>query len=335
MLTLIAVYYMLYVIVGLAGLALASRDAIQYDYSTISLFIDAPLYAVGIWLMVKRLKAARTYLIVVNFVDFGMDVFNVITGEANIVQLIFDVVFYSLIALYLVKSKKVRIVLCRDYTTQHTRDAGMPSMRSYEYWRDIIMYFCIFAVVGHWMEAGFCTLVSMGWVQGSYNPNDTQMWRDWLYPYTIEGFGFVMCAVVLYPVKTWLEKHIQVNFVPVIISFLINTFACTAIEFVMGLAINADLSMWDYSNMFGNIMGQVCLQNSLGFGVVSTVMVWFIYPYLELQVQKVPPLLMNIIAGLIIVGYASLHLLYIVNPPVDLSTLEAENALIASTPPAA
>ena len=54
------------------------------------------------------------------------------------------------------------------------------------------------------------------------------------------------------------------------------------------------LPLWDYSDMFCNFMGQVCLQNAIAFGVVATLMTWVIYPALEQLLSKVPRDGMNI-----------------------------------------
>ena len=49
---------------------------------------------------------------------------------------------------------------------------------------------------------------------------------------------------------------------PLVLQALICTVAITASEFVTGLALNVWLGweVWDYSNMAGNIMGQICPQ---------------------------------------------------------------------------
>lgn len=51
----------------------------------------------------------------------------------------------------------------------------------------------------------------------------------------------------------------------------------------MGLALNQPLpdgSMppWDYRGVFCNLMGQICLQNGIAFGVAATLMTWVLLP---------------------------------------------------------
>lgn len=161
------------------------------------------------------------------------------------------------------------------------KDLDCYQPRTWAFWRNIIIYFCVFSVVGHWMEAAYCTLIRFGMIPGTYDPN-SQIWSDWLYPFIVYGFGAVACVLLLYPVKNFLEKRIRSRVVPLLISFVVNALVCTTIELVMGLMVNqpgpdGKLPLWDYSDMFCNFMGQVCLQNAIAFGVVATLMTWVIY----------------------------------------------------------
>lgn len=83
--------------------------------------------------------------------------------------------------------------------------------------------------------------------------------------FCVYGFGAVACVLLLFPIKNFLEKKIGSRIVPLLISFAINALVCTLIELAMGLMLNqplpdGTLPLWDYSDMFCNFMGQVCLQ---------------------------------------------------------------------------
>jgi len=104
-----------------------------------------------------------------------------------------------------------------------------------------------------------------------------------------------MCVVLLYPARRWLQAHIHDRITPFVLSFLLNSFVCGAIEFFLGLVVNAQLQLWDYSDLPFNIMGQVCLQNSLCFGVISTAIVWIVYPLIERVVGRTSKDVMNVI----------------------------------------
>mgnify|MGYP000763919175 CR=1 FL=1 len=60
---------------------------------------------------------------------------------------------------------------------------------------------------------------------------------------------------------------------PLIAQAGISALAVIATEFVAGLILNVALGLgiWDYSNMPGNIMGQVCPQFALLWFVVSII----------------------------------------------------------------
>ena len=66
------------------------------------------------------------------------------------------------------------------------------------------------------------------------------------------GFCFIICGVIN-------EKS---RCMPLVLQQLIAASGITVIEFIFGLILNVwlGLNMWDYSNMPGNILGQICPQ---------------------------------------------------------------------------
>ena len=71
--------------------------------------------------------------------------------------------------------------------------------------------------------------------------------------------------------------------------------------------------LWDYSNMFCNFMGQICLQNSLAFGAVATLMTWIVYPGLEKLMGKLPDNVANVAFIVVVVFFAIVFSLYCIN----------------------
>ena len=189
--------------------------------------------------------------------------------------------------------------------------------KTWPFWRNLIIYFCIFSVVGHWLEALYCTFIRFGILPGIYDPN-SQIWSDWLYPFVVYGVGAVACVLLLFPIKMALDKKLKSQAMSLAISFTINALVCTLIELAMGLMLNQpDASgaypLWDYSDMFMNFMGQVCLQNAVAFGLVATLMVVLIYPSLEQAISLVSRSTMSIVFILVTVGFAILFALYCIN----------------------
>lgn len=303
------------VVVGIAGLMLMSRDNIVYDFDTVMTFVDISLYGTALWLIAKRMVTARPYLIAINSIDIAFEIVGVFVGYRTMTAALGNAGVSALFVAYFAFAKRPREVFTNTLDKETKRDVEMPTPRQFEYWRNLFMYFAIFSVVGHWMEAGFCMLIRMGLVAGSYDPSNTSLWRDWLYPFPPDGVGFVMCVILLYPLKNWLQKHIHVAIVPLVISFLVNGFVCTMVEFCFGIAVNQQHQLWDYSDMAFNFMGQVCLQNAVGFALISTLITWVIYPYIARNVAKVPKNAMSVAAWIIIFFYLVLQSLYLINIP--------------------
>lgn len=78
------------------------------------------------------------------------------------------------------------------------------------------------------------------------------------------GLCFIICGTIN-------EKN---RCMPLVLQQLIAAAGITAIEFLFGLILNVwlGLHMWDYSNMPGNILGQICPQFTV---------LWFFCQHLE------------------------------------------------------
>ena len=100
-----------------------------------------------------------------------------------------------------------------------------------------------------------------------------------------------------------------------VISFIAGALLCSVIEFSMGLVVNDHYQLWDYRDNFGNIMGQVCLQNTMAFGVVASIITWWVYPALERMIARIPRDIMNVVFVVVAVFGAIIWSLYLINPP--------------------
>ena len=214
----------------------------------------------------------------------------------------------------------MKATLVNDFSKhdgEYEKDDFVINRRGWPFYRNLIMYFILFSVIGHWMEMGMCQFIIMGLVQGEYDASNTLLWRDWLYPFPMEGAAVVIIALVLYPFFLWLKKKFtgKKRWLAYVISFFAGALLCTLIEFSMGLIVNADLQLWDYRDNFCNIMGQVCLQNTTAFGVVAAIITWWVYPLMERWIARVPRDIMNIVFVVVAIFGAILWSLYIINPP--------------------
>ena len=138
----------------------------------------------------------------------------------------------------------------------------------------IILFFFTFAFVG-WAWEVLLYLFRDGILVNrgtSYGP--------WLPIY-----GFSCTAVILF--VTRFKKFRELTKNPVTMFFFIMIFATTA-EYVTSWFIEtiAGLKYWDYSGVFMNINGRVCLECSLFFGVGGSLCLYIVAPFLERQFQK-------------------------------------------------
>lgn len=131
----------------------------------------------------------------------------------------------------------------------------------------LVLIFMVGAVVGYIYEVIFCLiqdhqLINRGVLYGPYLP--------------IYGAG----AVLIYLLKP-LKKH------PVL--FFISVMLTTGIlEYVIGLyclKIN-HTKLWDYTGLFLNIQGLVCLRSVVSFGIGGLILIYIVDPLLEKIVLK-------------------------------------------------
>ena len=70
--------------------------------------------------------------------------------------------------------------------------------------------------------------------------------------------------------------------------FFISFFIGSALEYIMswGMELVLGFSAWDYSDMFLNLNGRVCLVMSILWGFLGIVWIKCIYPYIEKIINK-------------------------------------------------
>ncbi len=298
----------------------------EITFSTLLDLANLVFDGIAFWLIWKRKRFTRAFVI-------GFSLFNIFAGVLyDLIMGTFDPVGHVVASIndivllvYFLTSRRVKAVLVQPFSEEArqsaaAQDANYYQPKTWPFWRNLIIYFCVFSVVGHWMEAGYCTLIRFGLIPGIYDPN-SQIWSDWLYPFLVYGFGAAACVLLLFPVKNFLQKHLKSTAAALVISFVINALVCTLIELIMGLMLNqprpdGSLPLWDYRDMFCNFMGQVCLQNAVAFGFVATLMTWVIYPGLEGLIAKVSKEVMNIVFIAVVVIFGILFFLYCINFPL-------------------
>ena len=304
------------------------RDNFSYNVGSIMDWVMIILEGMAFWMFINRYKVARPFTIGMAVTGLVVPaVTDILTGGFSLWLSITNGLFYIFLLFYFLFSRRVKATLVNDIGRHKGayEDDFVIDRRGWPFVRNLGIYFVVFSILGHWMEMAMCQLIIAGLVQGEYDPSNTMLWRDWLYPFPMEGMAVVLIALLLYPLFTWLKRKISNPILPYVISFLVNALACSVIEFTMGLICNADHQLWDYSDMFGNIMGQVCLQNAAAFGVACSIIAWFVYPLLERQIARVPRDIMNIVFVGVMVFGGIIFGLYIIEPPEQMQRTLSEN----------
>lgn len=340
----IQVFFAINVVITISLLVFAIKGSYELGFPDILDLVNLIFDGISFWLIWHRYRATRAFVIAFSLFNivFG-SIFNLATGSFNLVDQLIASSSDIVLVVYFLTSRRARAVLVHPFTeermrTQLDEHVGYFQPRTWGFWRNLIIYFCVFSVVGHWMEAGYCTLIRFGLIPGIYDPN-SQIWHDWLYPFCVYGFGAVACVLLLFPVKNFLQKHARGHAVPLVLSFVVNALVCTGIELAMGLMLNqplpdGTLPLWDYRNMFCNFMGQVCLQNAVAFGFVATLMTWVVYPGLEKLLARVPGYAMNMAFIAVVIGFCILFFLYCVNVVIpEQAVIDAATGILQSMTP--
>ncbi len=152
-------------------------------------------------------------------------------------------------------------------------------LKTFAFWRDLLLYFCAFSWLGHWLEIGIVSIGNL--IQPT--PMLEHIIASPFAPYHIYGFAVVLMILLLqfYPVRVRTSLPLQ---------YAINTTLCAIVEYIAGTILLASNGYrnWDYSEEFMNLNGHICLQNTLFFGAIATIFSRFLYPLCQRGLEKIP-----------------------------------------------
>lgn len=124
--------------------------------------------------------------------------------------------------------------------------------------------------------------VNRGFLTGPYLP--------------VYGFGALL---VLFTIRPFSKKKIYLGKILItpLIAFLLIFLLVTVVEYIAGVFLDVafNKALWDYSDEFLNINGLVCLFASLKFATGGTIFLYFLQPFFEKIIKKVPFTLQNIL----------------------------------------
>lgn len=130
------------------------------------------------------------------------------------------------------------------------------------------LYFFIYAFLGWLLETAYCVVTL-----GVFNK------RGFLYGPVcpIYGFGAIILIQTL--------KNIKTNTIG---KFFVSMIAFTAFEYVVSVVLESlfGLRWWDYSNEALNFQGRISLPFSIAWGIIGTIFVEKIHPFIESKVKR-------------------------------------------------
>ena len=325
-------YFLASMVLALVYGLICDREVFAYDISMIRVLLLMAGGTVTLWLMSQRARSARAVgaatalvcaaLSAVDHASFGAyeTLAGIIGQTATTAIMVVEYAGAVAVAAYLVFSPRARSYLCNPPDLEpgamqgHSYDRPLRErVRTWEFWRDLLVYFIVFSLLGHWAEMLFCQLILAGVFMGDYDASNTMLWSQWLFPFTAEGVALVAIVLILHPIARWLVRKAGGRvWLALLLSFLVNALVCTSIDFTTGMVANQDYHLWDYRDIPFNFMGQVCLQNSMVYSLAATLIVWVVYPLMDTALRRAPRGVVNAIAFAIIGMYVFLALLYFI-----------------------
>ncbi len=156
---------------------------------------------------------------------------------------------------------------------ERKRKLNMDYTKNYEL-TSIILFFFIFAFVGWIWE------VSLYLFQDGIFVN-----RGTLYGPYLPIYGFGCTAIILlnkFPRFRKLSKNPFLTF-----NFIM--FVCASIEYVTSwyLEVTKGVRYWDYTGIFLNINGRICLEGTIFFGIGGCLCLYIVAPLIEKFLQKI------------------------------------------------
>ena len=149
--------------------------------------------------------------------------------------------------------------------------------KTWFFWRGVIINFCVFCLVGHWLEIPYCMF--MDWAFHVV-ADDYDVWTDPLWvPYWVYGLGTVFITLTLLPLKIHILEQRKTMWGAVLQFFVIAVVICALLELVIGLLINqpdatGHYPFWDNSALPLNIFGQAWLVNDIILGIIAALYVF-------------------------------------------------------------
>ena len=168
-----------------------------------------------------------------------------------------------------------------------------------------VLFFFIYSFIGWVWECCFVSVWKRRWVN-----------RGFMYGPMLPIYGFGALAVLISTIRVR-------DSIPLI--FLFGMVGATLLEYVTGAVMERlfNVKYWDYSNQKFNLNGYICLTSSLGWGLFSVLLVKFVHVPIEGAVLKIPTIIAEGIAFVLIVA-AAVDVTQSFNDAMDLKRILAQ-----------
>ena len=150
-----------------------------------------------------------------------------------------------------------------------------------------INYFFIFSIFGHFIESFFYSNGESGILFGYWTP--------------IYGIGTI---IILFINKN-INKLKSNKIIKVILLFLSCSIILSLIESIGGYLLKwiFNIELWNYSDHKDAIGKYICVTNSLIWGVLGTLNIYFVYPIMKKLLKKIPSFYTYIVLGLFTIDF--------------------------------
>ena len=193
----------------------------------------------------------------------------------------------------------------QSFVTKEDQRYGFNPKR-FAFWRNLIVYFCAFSWIGHWMEIPYCLFNDFFF--GIVDDNSVVFTHP-LEPFMVYGIGVIVCIMVMVPLKNALVKHNKRFWLAAVEFYVIAVFLSMMMELVMGLLMNQPdpvtgvYPLWDNSQLPGNILQQAWIVNDVLLGAILMLYTWVVYPACQKLYGKMPWRTAEIVSAIIIIAF--------------------------------
>ncbi len=183
---------------------------------------------------------------------------------------------------------------------------------TWQFWRALIICFCVLNIVGHWLEIPYCLAMDALF---DIVADDYDVWTDpWYHPYWVYGSGAAVMTFLIEPFKEHMSARRKALWGAVLESFVYAVILSMLLELIIGWMVNQPDELgvypyWDNSQLPLNIFGQAWLVNDIFIGLVAMLYVWLIFPFTCDGLSKLRPTIANGIFGFVVGGFIACCLL--------------------------